>query len=164
MAKKPKEIEEVKGDMTPMIDCTFLLLIFFILTLKFKILEGRLDAALPKDMGTKNNKVEEIEKVDIRLLVADPGTLEDEINRQTGKKNGLKVYTNRRVRYEVGTQTFRTIEELERYLVTVNDKDETPVTIDPKENIINEDVMKVLDAVIRQKFQKVSFAGTQENE
>ncbi len=164
MAKKPKEIEQVKGDMTPMIDATFLLLIFFILTLKFKILEGRLDAALPKDMGTNTSKVEEIEKVDVLLWVSDPGELVDDKNPQTGKGNGLKVYQNRKVRYEVGTQVFRNIEDLERFLATVADKDETPVTIDPKKDIINEDVMLVLDAVIRQKFKKVSFSGTQENE
>lgn len=164
MAKAPKEIEEVKGDMTPMIDCTFLLLIFFILTLKFKILEGRLDAALPKDMGTMSTKVEEIEKVDILLMISDPGQLVDDVNPENGKPNGLKVYKNRVVRYEVGTQVFRSIEDLERFLATVADKDETPVTLDPRKDIINEDVMKVLDAVIRQKFKKVSFAGTQENE
>ena len=162
MAKAPKEIEEVKGDMTPMIDCTFLLLIFFILTLKFKILEGRLDAALPKDMGTMNTKVEEIEKVDILLMVSKPGELVDEV--VNGKPNGLKVYVGREVRYEVGTQVFRNVPDLERFLATVADKDETPVTLDPRKDIVNEDVMKVLDAVIRQKFQKVSFAGTQENE
>lgn len=164
MAQIPKEIEEVKADMTPMIDCTFLLLIFFILTLKFKILEGRLDAALPKDMGTNTSKVEEIEKVDVLLWVAEPGELVDDVNPQTGKSNGLKVYNGRRVRYEVGTQKFTTIAELERFLATVADKDETPVTIDPRKDIINADVMEVLDAVIRQKFKKVSFSGTQENE
>jgi biopolymer transport protein ExbD len=162
MAKAPKEIEEVKADMTPMIDCTFLLLIFFILTLKFKILEGRLDAALPKDMGTKNTKVEEIEKVDILLMVSKPGELVDEVI--DGKTTQLKRYVGREVRYEVGTQVFRNVPDLERFLATVADKDETPVTIDPRKDIVNEDVMLVLDAVIRQKFQKVSFAGTQENE
>ena len=162
MAKAPKEIEEVKGDMTPMIDCTFLLLIFFILTLKFKILEGRLDAALPKDMGTMNTKVEEIEKVDILLLVSKPGELVDEV--VNGKPNGLKTYVGREIRYEVGTQVFRSVADLERFLATVADKVETPVTLDPRKDIVNEDVMNVLDAVIRQKFQKVSFAGTQKNE
>lgn len=163
MAKKPKELEPVKGDMTPMIDATFLLLIFFILTLKFKVLEGRLDAALPKDMGTMNTKVEEIEKIDILMFVSDPGTLIDELN-DSGRPNGLKHYEGRKVRYEIGTQVFRTVDDLERYLATVKDKDETPVTIDPRKEIINEDVMRVLDAVIRQRFKKVSFAGTQENE
>ncbi|MDF1837417.1 MAG: biopolymer transporter ExbD, partial [Planctomycetota bacterium] len=38
-------------DMTPMIDVTFLLLIFFMCTLKFKVLEGKLTAYLPKDVG-----------------------------------------------------------------------------------------------------------------
>ncbi len=162
MARKREAPEPVKADMTPMIDCTFLLLIFFILTLKFKILEGRLDAALPKDMGTSNAIVEEIEKVDILMFVSDPGELKNEV--VDGKTLQLKRYEGRVVRYEVGTQVFRTIPDLERYLNGVLDKDETPVTLDPKKGIIYEDVAFVLDAVIRQKFKKVSFAGTQEND
>jgi biopolymer transport protein ExbD len=153
-----KEPETVKMDLTPMIDVTFLLLIFFIVTLKFKVLEGRLDASLPKDMGTAATPSEPIEKVNVILLVSDPGTLgPDE------KNPNLKKYTGRKVRYEVGTQTFRSIDELQRYLA-IQDKAETPVTLDPRKGIINEDVMIVLDVIIREKFEKVSFAGTFENE
>ena len=39
-------------DMTPMIDCTFQLLIFFIVTMKFKTLEKKLFSYLPTDFGT----------------------------------------------------------------------------------------------------------------
>ena len=42
--------------MTPMIDVTFLLLIFFMCTLKFKILEGKLGAYLPKDVGVQTTE------------------------------------------------------------------------------------------------------------
>ena len=34
-----------------MIDVVFLLLIFFICTMKFKVLEGKLATVLPKDVG-----------------------------------------------------------------------------------------------------------------
>ena len=43
--------EEIEMQMTPMIDVVFLLLIFFLCTLKFKLLEGKLAAYLPKDLG-----------------------------------------------------------------------------------------------------------------
>ena len=155
---KLKAPEPLKIDMTPMIDVTFLLLIFFIVTLKFKVLEGRLDASLPKDMGTNATQAEEIEKVNVVLLVTEPGTLtKDE------KNKNLKRYEGRKLKYEVGTQVFRTVAELESFLAT-QDKDETPITLDPRKGVINEDVMYVLDAIIRQHFKKVSFAGTFENE
>ncbi len=156
--RKGRETEPVKGDMTPMIDVTFLLLIFFIVTLKFKILEGRLDAALPKDMGTSTTVAPEIEKVDILLLVSDPGELVDD-----PELRGLKKYVNRRVRYEIGTQTFRTPEEVKRFLAGM-DKAETPITLDARKGIIYDDVVKLLDVVIELGFEKVSFAGTFENE
>jgi biopolymer transport protein ExbD len=41
----------VEGDLTPMIDVTFLLLVFFLCTLSFEPLEGRLEALLPRDGG-----------------------------------------------------------------------------------------------------------------
>ena len=40
--------EEVKPDMTPMIDVVFLMIIFFI-CIDFKVLESKLPAYLPKD-------------------------------------------------------------------------------------------------------------------
>ena len=60
--------------MTPMVDVTFLLLIFFMCTIKFKKLEGKLAAYLPKDMGLNNTQVDPVEKLDIRLDVINEGT------------------------------------------------------------------------------------------
>lgn len=158
MANLP-ELKEIKMDLTPMIDVTFLLMIFFLVTLKFRVLEGRLDASLPKDMGTSSAKSEPIEKVNIIMMVSDPGQLVDD-----QKNKGLQTYdANRKVRYEIGTQVYRSVADLEAAL-TPYDKAEQPITIDPRKGIINEDVMLVLDAVLRLKFEKVSFAGTFEND
>lgn len=52
MAKKNPAEEEVEMNMTPMIDVTFQLLIFFIVTMKFRTLEKKLDSYLPTDFGT----------------------------------------------------------------------------------------------------------------
>ncbi|MFA4985406.1 MAG: biopolymer transporter ExbD [Candidatus Brocadiia bacterium] len=53
MARRAKVHEEegIALDMTPMIDCIFLLIVFFITAGKFKRAESRLDAYLPKDIG-----------------------------------------------------------------------------------------------------------------
>jgi len=167
--RQKKKFEEVKSDMTPMIDVTFLLLIFFIVTLKFKVLEGRLDAALPKDRGTSTSQAEEVEKIDILMVVAEPGELVPD-----KKIKGLQLYQGRRIRVEIGTQkwyydpynvedVFDPIPGLPTFLSTY-DKEETPVSLDARKGINYGDVIVLLDVVVREKFEKVSFAGTMENE
>ncbi|MEZ5989635.1 MAG: biopolymer transporter ExbD [Planctomycetota bacterium] len=60
-------------DMTPMIDVTFLLLIFF-LCLEFKTLEGKLQANLPKDLGPHHSAAVPIDKVDLEVRCLARGT------------------------------------------------------------------------------------------
>jgi biopolymer transport protein ExbD len=51
MATKLPEPEDTEMNMTPMIDIVFQLIIFFVLTLKFKTIDRRIDSQLPKDRG-----------------------------------------------------------------------------------------------------------------
>jgi biopolymer transport protein ExbD len=44
------------------------------------------------------------------------------------------------------------------------DKEETPVTLDPRKNVVYGDMVGLLDLVIRQGFTKISFAGSLEND
>ncbi len=50
------EGEDVEMDMTPMIDVSFQLLIFFILTINFPVQEGNLSTFLPKDRGMQKTE------------------------------------------------------------------------------------------------------------
>ena len=50
--RKTQQSTETKMDMTPMIDVVFLLLIFFMLTMEFKLPEGYLKSYLPRDRGS----------------------------------------------------------------------------------------------------------------
>ncbi len=45
------EIQETEMNMTPMIDIVFQLIIFFLLSLKFKTIDERIDSQLPKHRG-----------------------------------------------------------------------------------------------------------------
>ena len=171
-----KEFEEVKPDMTPMIDVTFLLLIFFIVTLKFKTLEGRLDSNLPKDMGTSTQETPPVEKVDIVIRVGNPGLKQpDPATRTKSKPLGrLDHFRGRILKVSIGTSVYTVrndahdekglladLDKLRRKLQDF-DKEETPITLDAREGIIYEDVIGILDLVIDEGFQKVSFAGSQE--
>ncbi|PCJ57179.1 MAG: hypothetical protein COA79_16765 [Planctomycetota bacterium] len=70
MARRRKafKLDEAEGDMTPMIDVVFLLLIFFIL-MPFKSPEARIQAHLPKTSGPSSAQPEEedIDKIDIKI-------------------------------------------------------------------------------------------------
>ena len=61
--------EEVKGDMTPMIDIIFLLLIFFILTTKFIPEEKMIASVLPTNKGQASASVQLEEKHDVNILI-----------------------------------------------------------------------------------------------
>lgn len=59
---------EFAMEFTPMIDVVFLLLIFFMCTLKFKTLESKLATYLPTDKGTKKTW-EDLDPEKIRLKI-----------------------------------------------------------------------------------------------
>ncbi len=59
---------EAELDMTPMIDVTFLLLVFFIMTFKFKTTEGLIQSYLPRDRGTGTSKAKIPTETRIRIL------------------------------------------------------------------------------------------------
>lgn len=134
--------EPAKSDWTPMVDVTFLLLAFFIATLNFQTLEGQVDASLPKDLGGCGLAVE---KQHIIILVADP------------------TPASRRLRYEVGAHSFRSLPQLSAYLQTLDSRN-IPVTLDPRKGVIVQEVVRVLDTVLQHDFEKVQFAGTFEND
>jgi biopolymer transport protein ExbD len=77
MAKrKRRTVEEVEtdgSDMTPMIDCVFQLLIFFMLTMQFKEVEGKLLSQLPKDKGLAPSHVLQPELQEVRIVLCAGG-------------------------------------------------------------------------------------------
>jgi biopolymer transport protein ExbD len=128
-----------KADLTPMIDVTFLLLIFFLVTMKFRTLEGRHDAALPKDLGTGVHPVEPVETATIEVRVTQPGQLS----------------------YRAGTRKFGSLGALRAYLDTI--PLDTPVTIDMREETVHQDFMSVIDQCADRGFERIMIAGTHEN-
>jgi len=70
MARKKKNTDmgPVKMDLTPLIDCVFLLIVFFIVAGKFKKVESKLNAFLPKDIGIDNVAKPDPDKFFINVL------------------------------------------------------------------------------------------------
>lgn len=77
-------------DLTPMIDMVFLLLIFFMCTLSFKVLEGRLSTHLPKDLGRSSREW-------VKSLLP----LELDIERDASRAGGVTVRVGLRQRVDV---------------------------------------------------------------
>jgi biopolymer transport protein ExbD len=162
--------EECKLDMTPMIDVTFLLIIFFMCTLKFKTLEGKLSAFLPKDVGVNTTPAEPKEKIEIRMDVKNPGnkmrpgaggvayTAEDET-----KKLRFIFDDSRTITYSIGAKKTTDIEEVRKTLQAFFRQDPTrPATIDPRAGIITKDVVALLDVALEIGFTDITFVGSYE--
>lgn len=154
--------EEQKLEMTPMIDVTFLLLIFFMCTIKFKTLEGKLSAYLPKDVGQQITPQEPKEKVEIRLTVLQEGRKVDPRTGGPWSGTGRFEYDGTRVvQYQVGPRKTTDIEELASRLVQLHSSDpERGSTIDARKGIVYGDVVGVLDAAIAADFTDITFVAS----
>ena len=156
------ESVEMKGDMTPMIDVVFQLLIFFMLTIKFKVLEGKLSAYLPKDVGVNDSPAVPKDKVEIQLKIEREGSklAPDGSGKPWSCEGAYKYGPDRVIRYSVGPKSSQKLEEI---MVRVRElyraDKESPVSIDPLPGTVYEDVIAVLDQVVQVGFTDISFIG-----
>ena len=163
--------EEYKMEMTPMIDVVFLLLIFFLLTIKFKILEGKLSAYLPKDVGVNSSPAEPKEKVEITIHVVKVG---DRVFAEAPQKgepwapnppeskypNRRFEFVGRELRYQIGPRKTEEIDTVARWLLDFYRKDpKSPATIDCRPGSVYGDMVPVLDAAVEAGFTDITFVG-----
>lgn len=160
--------EKNEMEMTPMIDVTFLLLIFFMCTLKFKLLEGKLTAYLPKDVGVNQTEAEPIEKVQIDIHVDELGKKmdakgENPYNDPTG--DSRHTFKDRKVRYVIGTQNYYDLDNLQKALKRIKDgrdargDEKVPAVLQPYGMTIMGDVIPVLDRAVAAGFRDITFGG-----
>lgn len=157
--------EEQKMEMTPMIDVTFLLLIFFMCTIKFKTLEGKLSAYLPKDVGSATSDSEPVEKVEIKLTVLKPGNRLKPGDRTPWDGQGrFEFDATRVIQYQIGPRRTTSIEEVGNRLNLLHEQDpERGSTIDARKGVVYGDVVPVLDKAIAAKFSDITFVGSFED-
>jgi biopolymer transport protein ExbD len=141
--QKSKEAatEEVEMQMTPMIDVTFLLLIFFLCSIKFKLLDGKLAAYLPRDVGVNATPIDvELLKIDIRMEVAN-------------NSDGFIVTVN----------DDRKSFPRDFYLAVKSLHERAPelkATIYPGKDIEYGHVVKVVNECLRANLTEITFGGT----
>jgi biopolymer transport protein ExbD len=166
-SKLVAEVQKQKAepDMTPMIDCVFLLIIFF-LCIEFRSLEAKLAAYLPKDLGHHTTEAEPVEKIDVRI-VCPPGKTGELIKARPSAPRGVLV--GHQVVYEVGAKRVSSPEalraELSRLVKELTFDPQTkvmkprPMTIHAYPNVTYGDVTQVVDLAKDIGFEAIHFGG-----
>ena len=130
--------EDAKVQMEPLIDCMFLLLIFFLVATTLKKIEEKLDIDLPRADAAVEAPVEEdalvisLDRDGLFYLGADPvspGGLLSRIKRESHQSNGqrrVKINGDRKVPFQSVVEVFELcrIGQLNNIAVHVNDFDD----------------------------------------
>lgn len=157
--------EEYKMEMTPMIDVVFLLLIFFLCTIKFKVLEGKLSAYLPKDVGVNQFEAEPKEKIEITIKIKKEGQRVYASGKERGQPWGGESsrrfeFENREQIYSIGPRKTDEVDKIGKWLEDLFKKDpERPSTIDCRPGTVYGDMVPVLDAAVEAGFTDITFIG-----
>ena len=143
-----------------MIDVTFLLLVFFLLTLQFRTLEGKLSAYLPEDQGSARRELEPKEDLRIELVVVDPGL---RVDRVTGRplepgERGPYELLGRRIAYRVVGRNHASLGSLAARLATLPSEPSPRVVVLPHAGVLYGDVVGLIDVLTEAGFLDVRFA------
>jgi biopolymer transport protein ExbD len=163
------ESEEIKQDMTPMIDVVFQLMIFFMCTIKFKTLEGKLQAYLPKDVGVNATPSgAKLEKVDIVIKVLKEGKKLNPLRDEPYVAPGPFRYgPDRELQFQVNASVFRDPKELALRLKQLHDaQPDRAATIDPRGKPLPStyaDMVLVLNTAVLAGFTDITIKGPYED-
>jgi biopolymer transport protein ExbD len=137
---------ELKLELTPMIDCVFLLMVYFIWTSSFAIVEDVLPSRLSAVTGTSANPIDQppppeadFDNVVVRIL-----------------------YTGQEPAWTVNGVPVGGLDELRGQLTTIaNIKRDAPVVLHPDPEVHLGDVIEVYDVARLVGFDRVQFAASQ---
>lgn len=124
-------------NLTPMIDVTFLLLVFFIVATVFVRPEGTLPGGLPA-LGLPDTELPPAVPIVIRL---------------EERPHGMEIEVNRQV-VSAGELPGRLGELAEN---GIYHRDRTPVIISPASRLAWQDVLTVYNTVLRARYREVAF-------
>ncbi|MSR61203.1 MAG: biopolymer transporter ExbD [Planctomycetes bacterium] len=132
-------------NVTPLVDIIFCLCVFFMISFKFKQLEGKFDSWLPKNKGSAGSVQVEGILDEVRVAM-----FWDEVAQKT-----VRQLRTRRV--DDDDELAALIKEAHDDWVKMN-KPETPVTIDAEARVPWEAVIRVMNLCKRNKIDKIEFA------
>jgi biopolymer transport protein ExbD len=135
----------VNINITPLVDIIFCLCVFFMVSFKFKQLEGKFDSWLPKGKGTVGSVQVEGILDEVRVAM-----YWDEASQRTIRQLG-----NRRI--QTDEELAQLIAEGHAAWVRMN-KPDTPVTIDAEARVPWNDVIVVMNLCKKNRIDKIEFA------
>jgi biopolymer transport protein ExbD len=151
---------EPRANMTPMIDVTFQILIFFMCTMHFRTLDQKLAARLPRDVGQRAESAQPLERIRVRVDVVREGT---RVAPDGAPWSGAGPYAygpDRVLRYAVGPDAYPSLGPARSRLAELfAAAPERGVTLDARAGTVYGDVVPLLDACALIGFDDVSFAG-----
>ena len=132
-------------NVTPLIDIIFCLCVFFMISFKFKQLEGKFDSWLPKGKGTGGVGEDSSILEEVRVAM-----FWDAEEQRT-----IRQLRNRIV--ESDDELAGLIKEAHDDWVNMN-KPDAPVTIDAEARVPWDDVIKVINLCKKNRIDKIEFA------
>lgn len=160
MLFRDRESNDKKGpSMTPMIDVTFQLLIFFMCTMQFKTLDAKLGAYLPNDVGSGENELPK-ERIELKVSVVDAGKRVALDGSELPQDwSGPYTFEGRVLSYRIGPRAYPSLDAVRMRLAELHGLDpERDVTIKVQPGTVYADVVPALDACILLGFDDVAFA------
>jgi len=139
------EENPVAINVTPLVDVIFCLCVFFMISFKFKQLEGKFDSWLPKGKGSAGALADSSILDEVRVAM-----YWDEANQRT-----VRQLKSRRV--DNDDELAALIKEAHDDWVQMN-KPETPVTIDAEARVPWEDVINVINLCKKNRIDNIEFA------
>jgi len=151
----------VRSDLTPMIDVTFLILIFFMLTIRFRTLEGTLDSRMPKDVGMAGTAADPIVRARVTIEVLAEGTrlAADDVGAWDGR-GPYRFGPDRRLSYSCGPRRSEDFGVVREYLRSLRESDpELQLVVDARSDTIYADAVAVIDMARALGFDAITLAA-----
>ncbi len=160
---------EIPLQMTPMIDVTFQLLVFFLCTLRFQTLEGKLGAHLPRDVGSGPAVAGPLDKVGVRIDIVEEGrkveTRTPDRPHDPARDGRAYDLVGRVLRYSLGPRSTEDLGTLRSWLAEqakVNPGENgrpRPCAIDARRGVRYGEVVRVVDLASEVGFLEIAFVG-----
>ncbi len=149
--------EPQRLDMTPMIDVVFQLIVFFLVSMKFRTLDMKIEALLPKEGIAPTIQVEQIvPKIDLRLA-RDAGHT---TTRVSAARQVLGDTSAGRAAATWSAVTRLAVDARGRMLDSGGDPDLLRGEIDATPLVPSGDVVRAMDAFVEAGLIDITFRGT----